>query len=124
MRLLALIALFTTGFLVGVSHAEPLVPLTSYIVTPVTDAGSEISDATISPVIGGLSNAGLPTTVRLVCSADCFIAVSGPFTTIATSVAVYLPLDKPELFRLRQGDTIIVVRDTANGVLYITEMSR
>lgn len=64
------------------------------------------------------------TRVRLVCSTACFAAVSGGSTTSATSQPVFLPANIPEYFIARAGSNIIVIRDSSDGSLYVSHMSR
>lgn len=66
--------------------------------------------------------------VRLVASEDVFLKL---FTATAASAAtassadMFLPADKPELFRVAGGERIICVGNaTAAGFLNVTEMTR
>ena len=115
MRIAAFIAAFLFA---GIASADIFTPISTYIVTGITTpVGQKTSDP-----IGG-AEAG-PTIVRLVCTVDCFVAVSHAFTTTANSVPVYLPLDKPWEIKIQRGNTIIVVQDTTTGDLHITELSK
>ena len=62
--------------------------------------------------------------VRLVCTTDCFVAVSHQFTTSATTSPAFLPGGSVEYFRVRGGNTIVFIRSTSSGVLYISVLYR
>ena len=67
--------------------------------------------------------------VRLHCDSDCYvqIGISGTdpvaFASGATR-STFLPADKDVDFIVSGGATIAVIRATADGTLYITEMGR
>ena len=64
--------------------------------------------------------------LRLVCSQACFIAFGASGTTpVATAATgLFLPANTPEYFEARSNERIAVIRESANGTLYVTEMSK
>lgn len=64
--------------------------------------------------------------LRIVCTQSCFIAFGPSGTTPFASAAtgMFLPANVPEYVDARSNERISVVRDTANGTLYVTEMSK
>jgi hypothetical protein len=114
MRILAFaVALFISG---AAFAGEPV----TFVITASTSVAYSTTAVT-APQTG----LGTQTrVVRLVCTTDCFFAVSHPFTTLATSAPVFLPGGSVEYFRVSPGNTILVIRSTANGSLHIAELSR
>lgn len=58
------------------------------------------------------------TCVRLVADTNCHIRIVNP-TAAATANDTYLPKDRAEMFMVTAGDVISVIRDTADGHLFI-----
>ncbi|KKM64159.1 hypothetical protein LCGC14_1504140 [marine sediment metagenome] len=112
MRIAAFIAVL---FIAGAAKAHE-----TYFITASTVLSYSVTAVTAPhPGVGSQTRR-----VRLVCTSDCFVAISHAFTTLATSSPTYLPLDKPEVFRIEPGNTILVIKDTADGDLHISELSK
>lgn len=60
------------------------------------------------------------TVVRLIATQDCKVSADGA----ATSTSTRLKADVAEYFSVGGGQTLSVIRDTADGVLNITEMTQ
>lgn len=59
--------------------------------------------------------------VRLISTTDCYVAFASNPT--ATTSDMFIPGDKIErFFRIRPGDKIAAIQDSAGGTLYITEV--
>ncbi len=77
--------------------------------------------ATQKVAVGSTSAASAPVTaqvVRLVATADCHVAF-GPSAT-ADASSLLLVANMPEYFACESTDTVAVIRDSADGSLYIT----
>lgn len=59
------------------------------------------------------------TIVRVICSADCFIAVGANPT--ASSASIFLPSGTVEYFGVIGGQKLAVIQSTASGTLYVLE---
>lgn len=65
------------------------------------------------------------TNVRVYADQDCHIAVGANPTAVADGSCLFLPAGQTEYFRVPAGgDKIAVIRDSADGTLYISEMDR
>jgi hypothetical protein len=71
------------------------------------------ANCSVTPMVGQV--------VRLVATSNCYIKF-GNVVAVATSSDVFLPANLPEYFSLRLDQYISVIRDTADGKLYITIM--
>lgn len=60
--------------------------------------------------------------VRLVSTADCYIAI-GP-SAVATTSSTFLPGGVVEYIQARPGDVVAAIQSTASGTLNITETGR
>jgi hypothetical protein len=56
--------------------------------------------------------------LRLATDIDCFYAIG----STATTSDVYLPAGTVEYIHVFEGDNVSVIRSTADGTLYVTEM--
>jgi hypothetical protein len=56
--------------------------------------------------------------VRLATDIDCFYVVG----STATTSDIYLPAGTVEYIHVFEGDNVSVIRSTADGTLYVTEM--
>ena len=89
----------------------------AYGALPVIKIGS-----TTTVAIGGVSAQGPAigaNIVRLVSTADCFIAF-GANPTANNTTCLFLPAGVPEYFQYNSGDKVAVIQSTAAGNLYIT----
>lgn len=66
--------------------------------------------------------------LRLVCSSACFVAMSAtgvtPTISATSATAMFLPANVPQYIPAKGREKIAVIRATADGTLYITEMSK
>ena len=62
--------------------------------------------------------------VRVYATQDCYLAFGESPTAVATGTDVFLPAGQAEYFRVDGGCKIAVIRDSADGNLFITEMTR
>lgn len=77
--------------------------------------------ATTSVAVGAESSQSGPlgsTVVRVVATTDCHVSFGADPAADATSL--YLPANMPEYFACSGEEKIAVIRDTADGTLYIT----
>lgn len=74
-----------------------------------------VSAGTIDPVAGAHIHV-----VRIVTTTDAYIS----FTGTATTADMYIPADVPELFVIHPGQAVSAIRDTADGTLHVTYMTR
>jgi len=58
--------------------------------------------------------------VRLVATTDCHIAFG--VSPTATTSDMYLAADREEIFKIKPGQKVAAIRNTADGTLYVTEM--
>jgi hypothetical protein len=62
--------------------------------------------------------------IRLVCTADCFVALQGPGVTItAATTSVFLPADVPLTVKRRGSLVVFGHVPTSTGSLYVTTLS-
>lgn len=59
--------------------------------------------------------------VRLFATEDCHIKTGANPTAVADGTCMFLPADREALIGVGSGDKIAVIRDTVDGVLFITE---
>lgn len=63
--------------------------------------------------------------VRLMCNQDCFVAIGASPVSVDATGGIYLPSERPEVFRVNPGESVAVIEVGANdGNLYITELTR
>ena len=92
-------------------------PIASSILT-------SVSTATGSPSTASQPVAAYTSTLRVVCTQNCWFAM--PVTPIVGSATlpVFLPSLVPEYFNVTPGTYVHVRMDSASGNVYFTEMSR
>lgn len=61
--------------------------------------------------------------IQAVCQTSCFINTA-PTPFAATATGQLLVAQLPYIIRVNQGEKIAVIRDTASGNIYITELTR
>jgi hypothetical protein len=75
------------------------------------------SSAATSAGIGAQSYA-----IRLFSTTDCFVKL-GPAGTTATTSDMLFPANHVEYFRATPGQYVAAIQLTANGTLYVTELT-
>jgi hypothetical protein len=60
--------------------------------------------------------------VRVVCTSAAYIKIGKAPT--ATSSDVYVPADKPEVFRIGAGEKVSAIQVAAGGTLHVTELTQ
>ncbi len=60
--------------------------------------------------------------IRLIATSDCHVTFAKAPTAVATDM--YLAADQEECFVIHPGQKVAAIRDTADGDLYVTEMTR
>jgi len=61
--------------------------------------------------------------VRLAANVGCHVVI-GDGTPVATTADAYLPPNEPESFVAAPGQKVAVIRDTTDGFLTVTELTR
>jgi hypothetical protein len=77
--------------------------------------------ATVNVAVGASSNASGPlgsTVVRVVATTDCHVCFGS--NPAADANCLFLPANMPEYFACDPAEKIGVIRDSADGMLYVT----
>jgi hypothetical protein len=76
------------------------------------------TSARITNAVGDFVNV-----VRLIATQDCFVKI-GQGSISATTSDVFLKANEAEYFRCHPGEKVAAIRSSADGDLYITEMTQ
>lgn len=86
--------------------------------TTLTKASTSTSGALSSTVSSGIF------VVRVIGTADFHVAIGITPQTATTTGSILIPAYTPEYFAVVPGQAIAVIRSTADGTVYVTEMTR
>jgi hypothetical protein len=103
-----------TGFAVAEEYVKFRPVYSEEVSLTVASSGIAISTQAITSA----------STVRVVCSAACFVALTHAGITDTTSHPVYLPAGIPEYFHASPGEKIAGTSATGSATLYLNHMSR
>lgn len=95
--------------------SQVMKPTTAYVV-----AVTATSAAQTAPITFGVD------TVRIVSTSNCWVKLGSGTPVADKTTSAYVPLGQVELFAVNPTgkESLAVIRDTADGSLSITEMSR
>lgn len=62
--------------------------------------------------------------VRVYATQDCYLAFGSNPTALADGTNMFLPAGQAEYFRVDGSDKVAAIRDSADGFVFVTEMTR